>query len=109
MPPEPPARFDEPWQAQAFALTISLADAGLFSWADWTGALSAEIANIEAGGGVIDGARYHQAWLAALEALAVARGALDADAIRGRAEDWREAYEHTPHGQPVALVTGADG
>ena len=28
--------FEEPWQAQAFALVVSLSEAGLFSWQEWS-------------------------------------------------------------------------
>ena len=41
--PEAPP-FDEPWQAQAFAMAVSLNQRGLFSWSEWTKALGAEIA-----------------------------------------------------------------
>ena len=27
--------FAEPWQAQAFAMTVALHDRGLFSWNEW--------------------------------------------------------------------------
>ena len=32
--PEGPV-FAEPWQAQAFALTLSLHEQGLFTWPEW--------------------------------------------------------------------------
>jgi hypothetical protein len=35
--------FSEPWQAHAFALAVRLAEAGHFSWAEWTAFLSQEI------------------------------------------------------------------
>ncbi|MGX9182447.1 nitrile hydratase accessory protein, partial [Mesorhizobium sp. BHbdii] len=43
-----PARLDapvfaEPWQAEAFAMTVALHDKGLFSWSEWADALSAEV------------------------------------------------------------------
>ncbi|RUW45405.1 nitrile hydratase accessory protein, partial [Mesorhizobium sp. M1A.F.Ca.ET.072.01.1.1] len=27
--------FAEPWQAEAFAITVALHDSGLFSWSEW--------------------------------------------------------------------------
>ena len=42
MPDQP--TFDEPWQAQAVAITLKLQQAGLFTWAEWTQYLSREIA-----------------------------------------------------------------
>src|SRR5579862_7570848 len=35
--------FDEPWQAQAFALAVQLHAAGAFSWTDWAAALADEL------------------------------------------------------------------
>ena len=36
--------FAEPWQAQAFALTLKLHEGGVFSWTQWAKALSVELA-----------------------------------------------------------------
>ena len=36
--------FREPWEAQAFAMTINLYRAGHFTWTEWTAQLSQEIA-----------------------------------------------------------------
>ena len=38
-----PSQFDDPWQAQIFALTVALSDAGHFSWHDWTVAFGATL------------------------------------------------------------------
>ena len=35
--------FAEPWQAQAFAMTLQLHQRGLFSWPEWAAALAAQI------------------------------------------------------------------
>ena len=35
--------FSEPWQAQAFAMVISLHRKGAFTWQEWADALSREI------------------------------------------------------------------
>ena len=98
-PPEAPAVFAEPWQAQAFAMTLKLHEAGAFTWSEWAEALSAELA----GDPDDDGSRYYDHWVAALERLAVARRLAGAEELRERKEAWREAYEHTPHGKPVEL------
>ena len=42
-PAEAPV-FEAPWQAQAFAMAVLAAERGLFSWAEWTETLGAEIA-----------------------------------------------------------------
>ena len=36
--------FNEVWEAQAFAMVVALHEAKLFSWSEWTAALSREIA-----------------------------------------------------------------
>jgi nitrile hydratase accessory protein len=91
--------FAEPWQAQAFALTVSLHEAGAFSWTEWAEALSAELKADPDD----DGSRYYEHWLAALERLATARGLADAGALAARKAAWTEAYRRTPHGRPVEL------
>ena len=35
--------FQEPWEAQAFAMAVSLYQQGLFGWDEWAAALSNEI------------------------------------------------------------------
>lgn len=89
--------FAEPWQAQAFALTLRLHDDGAFTWAEWAQALGAERA-----ADPDDGSRYYDHWVAALEKLMTARG-LTAEALSARKTAWAEAYRRTPHGRPVEL------
>lgn len=61
--------FAEPWQAQAFALTVHLHQSGVFTWAEWAQALAAQLAGVED-----DGTHYYEHWLAALEGLVAERG-----------------------------------
>lgn len=91
--------FAEPWQAQAFALTLKLHEAGAFTWVEWAEALSMELAGDPAD----DGARYYERWVAALERLATGRNLAAPEELATRKEAWKSAYLHTPHGQPVAL------
>jgi nitrile hydratase accessory protein len=35
--------FAEPWQAQAFAMTVKLNEQGLFTWSEWAEVFGAEI------------------------------------------------------------------
>ncbi len=87
--------FTEPWEAQVFALAVELGRAGLFQPGEWSAALGAELSDKDG--------RYYEAWLAAVEKLAVAKGLTDADTLAARKEAWEEAYHTTPHGQPVSL------
>lgn len=91
--------FAEPWQAQAFALTLKLHEAGAFTWPEWAQALSEELARDPHD----DGARYYDHWVAALERLATERDLAAADELAARKTAWAEAYRHTPHGKPVQL------
>ncbi|MBA3810451.1 MAG: nitrile hydratase accessory protein, partial [Caulobacteraceae bacterium] len=56
--------FEEPWQAQAFALAVQLNGEGAFTWSEWAEALSAAL---RAGAGPDGGSGYYACWLAALE------------------------------------------
>ena len=42
--------FDEPWQAQAFALAVKLSEQGHFSWKTWARTLAEELAGAAARG-----------------------------------------------------------
>ena len=98
-PPDAPP-FDEPWQAQVFALAVSLSQRGLFSWSEWTRALGVEIA---AGPAETGNEAYFRGWLAALEKLLIATGVASGGELRDLAEAWRAAAEATSHGQPIVL------
>lgn len=95
--------FNEPWEAQAFALVLALHERGLFSWPEWTAALGAEIGDGQQPGQAETGASYYQLWLHTLEQLAVAKGFASALELGERRDKWLEAYLQTPHGQPVQL------
>jgi len=98
--------FREPWEAQAFAMTLTLYEKGAFTWAEWTEALSTEIAAAPDAGDPDLGDTYYTHWLRALEKLVVGKGLESTLAIDGRVEDWRRAYLATPHGQPIDLEAG---
>lgn len=91
--------FDEPWQAEVFALTVALHRRDVFSWTEWSEALGGEIAK-SAARGEDD---YFACWLNALEILAARKGVASPEQLATVAAAWREAYRITPHGQPVVL------
>ena len=97
----PDARpFEEPWQAQAFALAVSLNERGLFTWGEWANAFGAELA---AGPQESGTEPYWRAWLATVEKLVVAKGAAREGELENLAAAWLRAAEATPHGQPIVL------
>ena len=70
--------FREPWEAQAFALALTLQQRGVFSWSEWAATLGEEISKAQAAGDPDTGETYYQHWLAALERLIAAKGLADA-------------------------------
>ncbi|MEM7636464.1 MAG: nitrile hydratase accessory protein [Pseudomonadota bacterium] len=92
--------FAEPWQAQAFAMTVKLHEKGLFTWAEWAAALSAEIA---AAGPDDPAENYYMHWLAALEKISQEKGALSETERLERKDAWDRAAKATPHGSPIEL------
>jgi nitrile hydratase accessory protein len=91
--------FAEPWQAQAFALTVQLCDAGRFTWPEWVETFSAVLREA----GPYDGSDYYRHWLVALERICLAKSLTERTALDRRTEAWAEAYRSTPHGKPVEL------
>jgi nitrile hydratase accessory protein len=96
--------FAEPWQAQAFALAVTLSKQGHFTWKEWAAALADELQAAARRGEPDDGSRYYEYWLAALERLVAAKGLTDPAALLTRKKAWAAAYRETPHGQPVELL-----
>lgn len=93
--------FSEPWQAQAFALTVTLHKNKLFTWDELASTLGEEIAKDKAAGGPADGSNYYDLWLGALERLVTVKGAASPEDLAALKDGWRESYLATPHGQPV--------
>ena len=100
--------FEEPWEAQAFALVLRLSEQGLFQWSEWSAALATEIRHARETGDQDLGNTYYHYWLAALEKLLLEKSVLDSEAVKSRIEEWRRAYLNTPHGQPIELSAGQE-
>lgn len=98
--------FDEPWQAQALGLAITLSERGLFTPAQWSQALGAEHRRMLAAGAPDTPQTYYGAVAQALERLVGESGTVSADSIAERSDTWRRAYLNTPHGEPVKLAAG---
>jgi nitrile hydratase accessory protein len=95
--------FREPWEAQAFALAVSLHQRGLFTWPEWAAALAAEIRAAQASGDPDTGETYYRHWLAAIERLVVEKGVADRDRLETMRAAWDRAARATPHGRPISL------
>jgi nitrile hydratase accessory protein len=95
--------FREPWEAQAFAMTLALHERGLFSWKEWAETLAAEIKRAQAAGDPDTGETYYSHWLNALEKLVAERGVAATDTLSRYRDAWDHACDRTPHGQPIEL------
>jgi nitrile hydratase accessory protein len=95
--------FHEPWEAQAFALAVTLRERGVFSATEWADALGEEIKRAQAAGDPDTGETYYRHWLAALERLVTAKGLANPQILERTQEAWRHACERTPHGMPIEL------
>ncbi len=92
-------RFEAPWHAQLFALTVALSGAGHLSWHDWTAALGRALAQ----NGSESDADYYRAWLGALEEVLADLGVVEPELLEHYRLAWERAYLSTPHGQPVTM------
>ena len=119
--------FEQPWQAQIFALVVQLHQRGVFSWPEWSATLGDVLAQepstdpaaplgacaVGAPGTKPPGPEGQAAktpsdpawdhWPVALERLLVRRGIAAPGALVALRQAWQMADESTPHGQPVRL------
>jgi nitrile hydratase accessory protein len=95
--------FREPWEAQAFALALSLQQRGVFSWSEWADVLGDEIKKAQAAGDPDTGETYYHHWLAALERIVAAKGLADPHTLARTRYAWAHACARTPHGAPIEL------
>jgi nitrile hydratase accessory protein len=95
--------FKAPWEAQAFAITLSLHARGAFTWREWADALARELAAAAERGEPDDGSHYYQHWLAALEKIVAGKKLVAGQEMERRVEEWDAAARATPHGKPVEL------
>ena len=95
--------FREPWEAQAFAMALSLHERGLFTWNEWAAALAEEIKRAQAEGDPDQGDTYYRHWLATLEKLVAAKGVASLEVQHRYRDAWDQAADRTPHGSPIEL------
>ncbi|KFE33897.1 nitrile hydratase accessory protein [Thioclava atlantica] len=92
----PDAPFEEPWQAQVFALTVALNEAGHFSWSEWTALFGPRVQQAEE-------QDYWRIWSETLIALLERSGVAGAGEVQALTERWQAAARATPHGKPITL------
>lgn len=94
-----PKTFSAPWEAQVFAMVVSLQEAGLFTWSEWAERLGRVIRPA----GEPERAADYGEWLATLEAILAEHGVAAAESVAARTAAFLRAAEATPHGQPIRL------
>jgi nitrile hydratase accessory protein len=95
--------FRAPWEAQAFAMALTLHERGVFTWTEWAAALAEEIKRAQAAGDPDTGETYYLHWLATLERLVATKGVTSTETLHRYRDAWDHAADRTPHGQPIVL------
>jgi nitrile hydratase accessory protein len=95
--------FHAPWEAEAFALAVSLKERGLFNWTEWAATLGDEIKKAQASGDPDTGETYYRHWLAALERIVAEKGVVERGVLTRTRDAWQRACARTPHGTPIEL------
>jgi nitrile hydratase accessory protein len=95
--------FREPWEAQAFAMALTLHERGIFTWKEWAATLADEIKRAQAKGDPDTGETYYLHWLATLERLVGEKGVASPATLRRYHDAWDHAADRTPHGSPIEL------
>lgn len=95
--------FAEPWHAELFAITHTLASAGHFAWSDWSTHFAAALKSANDSGAPKDGSTYYDVWLGAFEEFLVRHRLADPAQLTELKCAWTDAYLKTPHGTPVQL------
>jgi nitrile hydratase accessory protein len=95
--------FGEPWEAQAFAMTLALYERGVFTWPEWAATLADEIKRAQNAGDPDTGETYYVHWLNALERMVAAKGLASETTLHRYRDAWDRACDRTPHGQPIEL------
>ena len=97
--------FREPWEAQAFAIVLTLYQRKHFTWPEWVEALSSEIKGAERGGDPGSGPTYYQHWLAALEKLLVAKDLARQNELHARKAELEanppDRHDHVARRDPI--------
>ena len=97
--PNPQNTFAAPWEAQVFAMVVSLQEAGLFTWTEWSDKLGVVIRPAHGSEAPAD----YGHWLVTLEEILSERDVADVASVSARTAAFLRAAEATPHGQPIRI------
>ena len=87
--------FGAPWQAQAFAMAVTLEQRGVFTWVEWADALGAARADAASAGSPDTGDAHYRDWLATLEIMVTTRGIAGAHVLSRTHDAWSRAAART--------------
>jgi nitrile hydratase accessory protein len=96
-------RFKAPWEAETFAMAVSLEQCGIFTWSEWAQILGDEIKRAQRAGDPDDGSTYYQHWTNALERILSEKDIVQPALLSHYHMVWKQAAERTPHGRPIEL------
>jgi nitrile hydratase accessory protein len=74
--------FEAPWEGRAFGMAVVLHDRGAYPWDEFRDRLVGRIGE--------GSPSYYESWLAALEALLLARGMVAPDELEARAQEFKD-------------------
>ena len=94
--------FSEPWEADTFAMLVTLEKQNLISWPEWADELGAEIK--QSSTSTDTGADYYVHVLSALEKLLVKKRIVSTQGLEQYQAGWARVAERTPHGEPMELM-----
>ena len=92
--------FKEPWQAQVFAMAVTLSEAGLFSWQEWSSELAASIESQKKKGDPDDGETYYLHWLETLEKMLSRKNLIEHADLLKRISEWKKPISRLPTDNP---------
>lgn len=105
--------FCAPWAARAFAMTVSLSQAGYLTWVEWAAVFSAELQQSEHATPAKAAAThyYYECWVTALEKLLTRKGLVSPSSLQTSLHEaianWPEP-DHTARREPVARSLPTD-
>lgn len=90
IPADATAAFEEPWQARAFAVAVTVAKTSSIDWAEFQSRLANEIETDQrqATGDQTE-QLYYERWLRALESLSIDQGLVSADELERRSREFQ--------------------
>ena len=86
--------FEEPWQAQAFAVVVELIESGKVTRTEWAERFGAVLKSAEEDGRYDAGTHYYDHWLTALELLIVEKNLVEWRDLASEKDSIRDNDHH---------------